>query len=38
MKESGLQAGRDFFLSYAPERTIEGNAIKEIQELPQINE
>ena len=36
MKESGLQAGRDFFLSYAPERTIEGNAIKEIQELPQI--
>ncbi len=35
-KSSGLKAGRDFSLAYAPERTIEGNAINEIQELPQI--
>ena len=35
-KVSGLRAGKDFSLAYAPERTIEGNAINEIQELPQI--
>ena len=35
-KFSGLKAGEDFSLAYAPERTIEGNAINEIQELPQI--
>jgi len=33
---SGLRAGKDFSLAFAPERTIEGNAINEIQELPQI--
>jgi len=33
---SGLKAGKDFSIAYAPERTIEGNAINEIQELPQI--
>ena len=35
-KVSGLTAGNDFYIAYAPERTIEGNAINEIQELPQI--
>ena len=30
-KFSGLKAGEDFSLAYAPERTIEGNAINEIQ-------
>ena len=35
-KSSGLKVGRDFSLAYAPERTIEGNAMNEIQELPQI--
>jgi len=33
---SGLKAGVDYFLAYAPERTIEGRAIPEIKELPQI--
>ena len=31
-----MKAGRDYFLAYAPERTVEGNAINEIKELPQI--
>lgn len=34
--KSGLVAGVDFSLTYAPERTIEGNALKELKELPQI--
>lgn len=33
---SGLICGIDFFLGFAPERTIEGNAIAEIENLPQI--
>lgn len=33
---SGLRAGVDYYLAYAPERTIEGRAIPEIKELPQI--
>ena len=33
---SGLKAGVDYYLAYAPERTIEGRAISEIKELPQI--
>jgi len=33
---SGLICGIDFFLGFAPERTIEGNAITEIENLPQI--
>ena len=33
---SRLKCGADFFLSYAPERTIEGEALKELSELPQI--
>jgi len=34
--ESGLKCGSDFHLSFAPERTAEGKAIKELRELPQI--
>jgi nucleotide sugar dehydrogenase len=33
---SGLQAGEDFFVSFAPERTIEGAAMVEVKTLPQI--
>lgn len=35
-KISGLQAGKDFHLAFAPERTAEGKAIQELRELPQI--
>ncbi len=33
---SGLVEGKDFFVAMAPERTVEGKALKELQELPQI--
>lgn len=33
---SGLRGGQDFSVAFAPERTIEGRALKELQELPQI--
>jgi UDP-N-acetyl-D-mannosaminuronic acid dehydrogenase len=33
---SGLTAGRDFFVAYCPERTAEGQALKELTHLPQI--
>ena len=33
---SGLTCGRDFHLVFAPERTVEGNALKELRMLPQI--
>jgi UDP-N-acetyl-D-mannosaminuronic acid dehydrogenase len=33
---SGLCCGEDFQLAFAPERTIEGNALKELRTLPQI--
>lgn len=33
---SGLRAGRDFDLAFAPERTVEGRALRELRELPQI--
>lgn len=36
LEESGLKAGEDFYLSFAPERTIEGNAIEELRTLPQV--
>jgi nucleotide sugar dehydrogenase len=36
LEKSGLKAGKDFYLSFAPERTIEGNALKELRALPQI--
>ena len=35
-ERSGLKCGTDFLLSYSPERTIEGEALKELLELPQI--
>lgn len=33
---SGLKAGKDFFLAFAPERTAEGQAMQELVSLPQI--
>ena len=33
---SNLKCGFDFHLSFAPERTAEGKAIKELRSLPQI--
>ena len=35
-KESGLKCGIDFYLAFAPERTVEGKAIEELSSLPQI--
>ncbi|MCB0641233.1 MAG: nucleotide sugar dehydrogenase [Phaeodactylibacter sp.] len=35
-KASGLKGGEDFHLSFAPERTAEGKAVKELRELPQM--
>lgn len=31
-----LTLGKDFYLAFTPERTVEGSAIKELKELPQI--
>ena len=33
---SGLRAGVDFDLAFCPERTVEGKALRELRELPQI--
>ena len=33
---SGMKAGRDFFVAFAPERTVEGKALEELRKLPQI--
>lgn len=35
-KASGLVAGKDFFLAFTPERTIEGRALEELRSLPQV--
>jgi len=35
-KKSSLKAGIDFYLVFAPERVVEGNALEEIREIPQI--
>ena len=35
-KESRLVCGHDFFLGHMPERIVEGNAINELENLPQI--
>lgn len=35
-KKSNLKCGIDFYLSFAPERTAEGNALIELRNLPQI--
>jgi UDP-N-acetyl-D-mannosaminuronic acid dehydrogenase len=36
LNESGLIVGEKFFFSFAPERTVEGNALNELRTLPQI--
>ncbi|MFA6410505.1 MAG: nucleotide sugar dehydrogenase [Candidatus Buchananbacteria bacterium] len=35
-KLSGLKAGKDFHVAFAPERTAEGKALEELKTLPQI--
>ena len=35
-KASGLKAGKNFYVAFCPERTIEGKAIQELITLPQI--
>ena len=35
-KVSKLKCGKDFYFSYMPERIIEGNALEELEYLPQI--
>lgn len=35
-KENKMKAGKDFYISFCPERTIEGNAIIELSKNPQI--
>jgi UDP-N-acetyl-D-mannosaminuronic acid dehydrogenase len=35
-KETKFKFGKDIFLSFCPERTIEGKAIEELKKLPQI--
>ncbi|MFV1980037.1 MAG: nucleotide sugar dehydrogenase [Rhodothermia bacterium] len=35
-RASGLTCGEDFFLAFAPERTIEGQALRELRTLPQV--
>jgi nucleotide sugar dehydrogenase len=36
MEKTNLIAGIDFYFGYAPERSVEGNAIKELINVPQI--
>lgn len=35
-EKSGLKAGKDFYLAFTPERTIEGKALQELRENPQV--
>lgn len=35
-RRSGLEAGRDFYVAFAPERTAEGRALEELRTLPQV--
>ena len=35
-KNSNLKAGKDFKISFCPERTVEGNALRELEVIPQI--
>ena len=35
-KHSALTAGEDFFIAFAPERTVEGKALEELRTLPQV--
>ena len=34
--KTGLKAGEDFYVLFSPERTIEGNAMYELKNLPQV--
>ena len=36
LEQSGLKVDQDFLLAFAPERTVEGQAIEELRTLPQI--
>lgn len=36
LEKSGLKSGVDFGVAFAPERTVEGDALREIENLPQI--
>lgn len=35
-EKSGLKVGTDFYLAFTPERTLEGNALQELRENPQV--
>jgi len=35
-KCSGMRVGKDFYVAFAPERTVEGKALKELKLLPQV--
>lgn len=35
-ERSGLRGGADFYLAFAPERTVEGRALTELRTLPQV--
>jgi UDP-N-acetyl-D-mannosaminuronic acid dehydrogenase len=35
-RETGMIAGRDFHLAFCPERIVEGNALVELETLPQV--
>lgn len=35
-EEFELIVGKDYFLCYAPERTVEGNALRELRQIPQL--
>ena len=35
-KRTSLKCGRDFYFSYMPERIIEGNALEELEKIPQL--
>lgn len=36
LKKTKLKIGKEFYLSYSPERIIEGNAMNELENIPQI--
>ena len=36
LEKPGFACGKDFFLAFAPERTVEGNALEELRSLPQV--
>lgn len=36
LERPGFVCGKDFLLAFAPERTVEGNALEELRSLPQV--